>query len=378
MFEEIDRKLHDPSEVVGRRRKDGTEVEVHRLDEFYRLMNGAIELLRTRDFMQLEAAIKRNALEQLGMNAKTDDIDLYFTPMDAMDFYKCLELVVKEGDFSISATRMGEGMQNAIVIAILRAFEETQRQGAIILIEEPEIFLHPTMQRSLYDTLRRLGRTNQVIYTTHSPNFVSVPEYRDVLLVRRNAEHGTSVTRSDLAAETWRVEKLRQVVDRDRSELFFSKRVLFVEGDTERLALPEFARKLGLDLDRAGATIIEVGGKRNLLDFATLSLSFEIPTGVAYDLSSDSFGGNEKEEGAYNEKLETLTQNAPAKAWGLDKDYESYLSREIGEELYRKTLDKYPPADYGKGKPRRQRMLAADEAVPVPRLIAEMLNWLVQ
>jgi len=44
---------------------------------------------------------------------------------------------------------MGGGMQNAIVLAILSAFEETRRR-AIILIEEPEMFLHPQMQRSLY------------------------------------------------------------------------------------------------------------------------------------------------------------------------------------------------------------------------------------
>lgn len=36
------------------------------------------------------------------------------------------------------------------------------------------------MQRSLTQTLRAIGQTNQVIYTTHSPHFVSIPEYADV------------------------------------------------------------------------------------------------------------------------------------------------------------------------------------------------------
>jgi len=104
-------------------------------------MERALKLLRTDGFVLLETAIKRNALEQLGLDTRTDEVDLYFTPMESMDFYKCLDLVVKEGNFSMSATRMGEGMQNAIVIAVLRALEDTRRQGAIILLEEPEMFL---------------------------------------------------------------------------------------------------------------------------------------------------------------------------------------------------------------------------------------------
>src|SRR6185312_5808793 len=147
-----------------------------------------------------EASIKQNALEQLGLDAEADAIDLYFTPMTSMDFYKNLDLVIKDHGFSLSATEVGEGFQNAIVLAILRAFEETKRQGAILLIEEPEMFLHPQMQRSLYKTLRKIGETNQVIYTTHSPHFVSVPHYSDVLLVRR--DNGcTEVVQSSLAPD---------------------------------------------------------------------------------------------------------------------------------------------------------------------------------
>ena len=33
------------------------------------------------------------------------------------------------------------------------------------------MFMHPQMQRSLYKTLRKIGKTNQIIYSTHSPHF---------------------------------------------------------------------------------------------------------------------------------------------------------------------------------------------------------------
>jgi putative ATP-dependent endonuclease of the OLD family len=182
-----------------------------------------------------------------------------------------------------------------LVLSILQAFEERRKKGAILLIEEPEMFLHPQMQRSLYRTIRRIGATNQVIYTTHSPHFVAVPDYHEVLLVRKD-DNGTNVQRSNLPMDPKRREKLIKELDPERNELFFASRLLLVEGDTEKLALPVYANRLGLDLDRKGATIVEVGGKRNLAEFALISKSFGIPTGVMYD--EDSSDIEDKQEKA--------------------------------------------------------------------------------
>jgi len=288
IFEDIDEDFQNPENKVAVRDRDGNEHEVPRTERLQRLLTLVMKLLKTDKFKRVETSIKQNVLEQLGLKAEADDIDLYFTPMSSMDFYKNLDLVIRDHGFTISAIEVGEGFQNAIVLAVLRAFEETKRKGAILLIEEPEMFLHPQMQRSLYKTLQKIGETNQVIYTTHSPHFVSVPEYRDVLLVRRNGE-GTCVIQSSLATDNRRREKFLKELDPERSELFFTRRLLLVEGDTEKLSYPGYAAKLGLDLDRRGATIVEVGGKRNLKDFADLAISFQIPVGVVYDKDSSDF-----------------------------------------------------------------------------------------
>lgn len=94
--------------------RDGVEVEERRVEVFRRLISKAMSLLKTEEFKQLEASIKRNALEQLGLAPTSDEIDLFFTPLDTMDFYKSLDLVVGENGFTISATEVGEGVQNAI------------------------------------------------------------------------------------------------------------------------------------------------------------------------------------------------------------------------------------------------------------------------
>lgn len=372
IFEGINERLHDPHQTVKVNDRDGNEKDVTRIARFQQLVKMAMDLLRTDEFNKLEASIKKNALEQLGLDADEDAVDLFFTPIGTMDFYKSLDIVIKDHDFAISATEVGEGFQNAIVLAVLRAFEETRRSGAILLIEEPEMFLHPQMQRSLYKTLRKIGKTNQVIYTTHSPHFVSVPDYRDVLLVRRN-EDGTYIVQSSLASDTRRREKLLKELDPERSELFFAKRLLLVEGDTEKLSFPEFAACMNFDLDRAGATIVEVGGKRSLKEFAELAISFEIPTGIVYDKDSSDFPKDkEAEEEEYNKMLDGLADGNKVRVWQLENKYEDVVRSAAGEENYQKLCEKYP----GVSKPTRQRLIAADPDMPVPDQFTEILSWL--
>jgi len=376
IFEDINRDLNAPDQQIERPANGGGTELVTRVDQFRALMAEAMGLLRTKEFERIEAAIKKHALEHLGLDDEDGAIDLYFTPMETMDFYKSLDLMVREGDFAISATQMGGGMQNAIVLAVLRAFEETRKRGAIILIEEPEMFLHPQMQRSLYAAIERLGVSNQVIYSTHSPNFVSIPDYRNVAIVRKDLELGTQVSQSRLATTAQRLEKLRQAIDSERGELFFAKRVLVVEGDTEKLVIRAFAGKARIDLDSAGGTVVQAGGKRNLLDFAELAISFGIPTGIIYDRESPAIA-DKKEEAEYNARLDAMAKaDGSVRVWCLDPDYEGAAKAEVGEATYLKVMDRYPKDIYGKGKPRRARMAATDVEMRPPARLMEAINWL--
>lgn len=345
--------------------------------KFRELMNGVINLLRTDEFISLEKSIKENALQQLGFDPTkdADKLDFFFSPFTTIDFYKSLKLLVREGKFEIDATELGGGIQNALVISILKAFEERRKQGAIFLIEEPEMYLHPQMQRSLYKTLREIGKTNQIIYTTHSPHFVTIPEYNEVIIITKD-EHGTDKKVSNIIIDEIRREKIRKEFDPERNELFFAKRLLLVEGDTEKLSLPEYASKMNVDLDNAGVTIIEVGGKKSLLEFAKIAISFEMQTGVVYDEDSHAFPEAQKEqEKQYNKNLDALKKNdGSVMVWKFNKKYEDELRNSLGDEAYQRLCQKYP----NHSNAIRQRLIAADPQSKVPDFILPIINWVAQ
>src|SRR3972149_4327611 len=70
--------------------------------------------------------------------------------------------------------------------------------------------------------------------------------------------------RAGLLTEAQRV-RLEAEFDRERTEMFFATAVVLVEGQTERLSLPLMFRRLGHDPDALGISIVEVGGKGNLV-----------------------------------------------------------------------------------------------------------------
>ena len=68
---------------------------------------------------------------------------------------------------------MGKGMRSIYMLSLLETYaEDDTPTPGIIMVEEPELFLHPKLQKLSGDLLFRLSRKNQVIFSTHSPNLL--------------------------------------------------------------------------------------------------------------------------------------------------------------------------------------------------------------
>ena len=70
--------------------------------------------------------------------------------------------------------QLGNGMKSIYMLSLLETYIEDQTcMPSIIVVEYPELFLHPSLQKAAAEILYKLSKKNQVIFTTHSPNMVA-------------------------------------------------------------------------------------------------------------------------------------------------------------------------------------------------------------
>src|SRR5690606_36445035 len=77
--------------------------------------------------------------------------------------------------------------------------------------------------------------------------------------------------------------KVQRYLQEDRSDMLFARAVILVEGQAEYYALPAFARTLGLDLDRAGISVVFVNGIGNFPIYHQILAAFHIPHVILMD-----------------------------------------------------------------------------------------------
>ncbi len=171
-----------------------------------------------------------------------------------LNFFKAgaeLQMGPAEGHLS-SAENQGSGARRTLMWAALRFIAETEgaKNGAagvanLLLLDEPELCLHPNAVRECCSTLYKLPETGrwQAMITTHSPAFIDLSRNNTtVVRVEREANgevHGTTVFRPSKAKlddDEKRELKLLNIYDPHVAEFFFGGRTILVEGDTEYTA----------------------------------------------------------------------------------------------------------------------------------------------
>lgn len=183
-------------------------------------------------------------------------------------FYKTLQIHIKEDlpDKHFDSEEVGSGMQNLLMLSIFQTYADLMGGKVIFGIEEPEIYLYPQAQRTLFKNFIKMSEKVQIFYTTHNPNFVDAVRPDDILLLRKNSDRGTYKLEKDAFFNTQNAQKSQYKIythfNPERNEVFFAKKVILVEGDSDKILFSTLCQeKWNIDLDLMGISLVSCGGK---------------------------------------------------------------------------------------------------------------------
>jgi len=209
------------------------------------------------------------------------------------ELYSALRLIVeKETGIKLPATSNGLGYNNLIYISLLLSKMQKDSSGeylgsnskvfSIMAIEEPEAHLHPSMQYKFLQFLKsnKESEVRQIFITSHSPNITAAVDLEDIIILQKvnidtETEKPREVLRAAYPYKVFEINKgnahyeedkksrdyVKRFLDVTKADLFFAKNIILVEGIAEQLVLPEFSRKLELQLEDSHTTIINIGGR---------------------------------------------------------------------------------------------------------------------
>lgn len=168
--------------------------------------------------------------------------------------------VEMSSNIKTSIEYQGTGMIRAAVFGMLRyrqkwvsLKEDEHARSLIICFEEPEIYLHPSAANQMREAIYDLSTSNsQIVASTHSPFLIDISKQPKQVLNRLYicGNHvdcnSFSVTEKfkQLQADEKDYVKMLMKIDNYISRIFFTNKVVIIEGDTEDLLIRESLKRL--------------------------------------------------------------------------------------------------------------------------------------
>lgn len=170
----------------------------------------------------------------------------------------------------------------------------------ILSIDEPEVHLHPFLQRSLIEYYKKIlsnrdndfadllrmcfdidGINGQLIIVTHSTDAL-MDSYKNIIRFYKNEGTVKTISGSSLRL-TDANEKHLLMNFPEIKEAFYSHCAILIEGETEFGCMYSFAETLGISLNEYGISIINAGGENSIKPLKRLLAAFAIPSVSIYD-----------------------------------------------------------------------------------------------
>ena len=238
-------------------------------------------------------------------------------------------------------------------------------KDAVILFEDPELYLHPQKSRELYDCFIKLSKLGTKIYLkTYSSSFLGLKQYKSICVIKKINNNVRIVQAKDgiFKGDAIKAFNMNYWINPDRSELFFAKKVILVEGQTDKIVI-SFLGKL-LKVFKYDYSIIECGSKSTIPQFIMLLNLFKIPYVVVYD--KDNHNWRTKEEIFNSKQKNKMIRSLVKENLGFCIECEN----DMEEEIY----DRKNERSSYKNKPFNALKYISNENYVVPERLKEKIK----
>ena len=187
---------------------------------------------------------------------RPEDVSFAYTglPENSSNPMEGVDLRVNTGDMH---------SERSEVMGSIAQFVLAMRGAGILAIDEPELHLHPSSQRSLAKMLA--ANDTQCIVSTHSADIVSAFDPDCIVAMKngeaRQLEPGALDSDARVRMKLW---------THDRLEPLTATKLILVEGITDRLLVQRVAELTGRDLDRLGVSLVQTDGVGKMIPFDRL------------------------------------------------------------------------------------------------------------
>uniref|UniRef100_F4C327 SMC domain protein n=1 Tax=Sphingobacterium sp. (strain 21) TaxID=743722 RepID=F4C327_SPHS2 len=211
-----------------------------------------------QEFVNIGNSVKIHLEKQF---PDTTKVKFEVTPPQFDDLLKSFSTSIDDG-VETSAEEKGDGMQRALMLAIIQAYADYRKQNEdvgksfLFFIDEAELHLHPTAQRKLKNVLHALSQeTDQVFINTHSSVFVA-DNYPNQSIMK--VEKNSGETEIEVVNDFEKPYIIFELLGGSPSDLLLPKNFLIVEGLTEFELLTRVIRRFYAD--KPAIQIIKANG----------------------------------------------------------------------------------------------------------------------
>lgn len=264
------------------------KTEELQLYETVRLLEYKMYQLNLSEFAEKvnENYRKNGGLEEILFTVSCNTNELFHVQVDAWH---------EEQQRLSPVEHLGNGMRSIYMLSLLETYiKDEKRIPSIIIVEYPELFLHPSLQKNASRILYQLSKKNQMIFSTHSPNMVSNFTKKQVRQIVRN-EEGYSIARKHAD-----IDDILNDLGYSANDFLNVDFVFIVEGKQDKSRLPLLLNKYYSEVhDEEGElsriSIITTNSCTNIKTYANLKYMNQLYLRDQFLMIRDGDGKNPEE-----------------------------------------------------------------------------------